>query len=125
MIVAVALVRVVQVVLYQVIHVIAVWDSLVSAIWPVNMARLMSATAMIFGTPDRVGRADFNLMLVYPISTHILQVAVLKIVHVTIVLHRFVAASGTVSMTTPAWIDTRVVHGNSPFGSRLWFFSQL
>jgi len=40
--------------------------------------------------------------------------AVLKIVHVTIVLDCFVAARGTVNMSSLAWIDTYIAHRNSP-----------
>jgi hypothetical protein len=94
--------------------VIAVRHGFMSAIRPVDMARLMPSTQMTRRALHGVGTADFNPVLVDSIAVHVLQMAVLKIVHVTIVLHRFVAAGGSVNMSSFAWIDKCIAHRNSP-----------
>jgi len=71
-VVAVALVRVVQVILDQVIHVIAVRHGLMSTIRPVDMAHLMPSTQMTRRALHGVGTADFNPVLIDSIPSHVL-----------------------------------------------------
>src|SRR5688572_3982471 len=74
-VVAVVAVRVVQVAVHKVVHMVAVGDRLVTAAGAVLVARLMSAAVMARRTGVRVDRADGEDVLVHMVAVHIMQVS--------------------------------------------------
>ena len=63
-IVAVAIMRMMQMAVHEVIDVIPVWHSLMSAVRTVNVLLAMGTTVVVGSTDGRIGAAHFNLMLV-------------------------------------------------------------
>jgi hypothetical protein len=76
----------------QVINMIPMWHRLVSASWPVDMPRLVSATVVLWGTTIRVLVADFDSMLIDMPRMWMMQVAVMKKIDMTVMPDRRVAA---------------------------------
>jgi hypothetical protein len=82
-IVAVPLVRVVQVAVNEIVDVVPVWDGLVSAAGAVLVVGLVTAAVMIGSAAGGVYVADLDGVLVDVISVGAVQVAVMQVVEVT------------------------------------------
>jgi ABC-type anion transport system duplicated permease subunit len=67
-IVAMPVVCMMQMPVYQVVHVISMRHSLVPALWPMNMTGLMRAAGVIWRALRRVRRADFYHVFVEMIA---------------------------------------------------------
>lgn len=111
MVVAVAVVRVVEVTLDQVIGVIAVRYTRVAAGRAVDVAGWMAGAAVAGRALRRVGRVDSDRVLVDVIAVDAVQVSIVEIVDVIGVLDSEVAAVGAVNVVV-AWVD-RVGHASS------------
>ena len=97
MVVAVVAVGVVQVAVHQVIHVVAVRDGFVAAAWPVHVAGVVAAAAVL-GRAG-VGVLIVNVDLVFhncAIGLLVVQMAVMQVVHMISVFDRRVSAIGPV-----------------------------
>jgi hypothetical protein len=95
-IVAVILVRMMQVAVDQVIDMVAVRDGFVAAARAVLMGPVVSAAGVFGRARGRVGGADLKLMLLDSLSAHVVKVAVVQVVRVVAVLDRGVATAGAV-----------------------------
>lgn len=103
-----AVVRVVEVALDQVITVIAVRHARMSAAGAVDMIGGVAGAAVVRRALRRVGRVDRDRVLVDVIAVDAVQVSIVEIVDVAGVLDREVAAVGAVNVIV-AWVD-RVGH---------------
>jgi hypothetical protein len=97
-IIAVVAVRVMQVTVYDVVDVVAVGDRLMTTAGSVDMISCVRAALVVRRALVRVGGRDLELMLVDMIGVHVMQVAVVNIVHVVAVLDRRMAAAGAMLM---------------------------
>jgi hypothetical protein len=87
-VVAVAVVRVVEVALDQVVDVIAVRHAGVSAAGAVNVVGGVAGAAVVRRALRRVGRVDGDRVLVDVIAVDVVQVSIVEIVDVAGVLDR-------------------------------------
>ena len=110
-----AVVRVMQVILDQVINVIAMWNRLVSAVRAMNVILVVRSTVMVGSAVRRIGAAHLNPVLVDMVALNTVQVAVVKIVDMAIVLHRRMTAGRTMSVTVTFMCRVRLIHWISPF----------
>ena len=83
---------------HQVVRVVAVWDSLVAAAGAVLVVFRMAAAVVSRRTLSGVGRVDRQGVFLGLAVLHVVQVAVVEIVDVTVVLDGRVAATGAVLM---------------------------
>src|SRR5580700_4599978 len=83
-IIAMVVVRVMQVILDQVINVISMWNSLVPAVRTMHVILVVSPTVVLGSAVGRIGAAHVNPVLVDMISLNIMQMAVVKIIDVAI-----------------------------------------
>lgn len=91
MIVAVAVVLVMQMAIHKVVHVIAVRNGLMPAVFAMLVICVMALAVMPVGTLFRILRGDFNLMLVDMSLVRRMQVAVVDVVNVVAMLYGRVA----------------------------------
>lgn len=98
MIVAVVAVLVMQVAADQVIGVVAVGNRLMAAVGAVLVAALVFSAAMIRRAAFGIAVADADAVFVYVVAMHVMQVAVVQIIDVTVVAHRGVPAVGAVGV---------------------------
>ncbi len=98
MMVAVALVGMMQVASDDVVGVVAVGDGLVTTARAVDMAGLVGFTRVAVTAVRGVGRVDRERVLVDVVAMHVVQVAVVEVVGVAIVPNGGVAASGAVDV---------------------------
>ena len=96
MVIAVARVRVVQMPVYQVIHVVSVRNSIVSAILPMHVRCIVTTAIVAVGAIGRVGGSDLKLVLVHVSLVQRVQVTVVEVVGVILVLDSRMAALFTV-----------------------------
>ncbi len=98
MIVAVAIVRVVEMAIDQIVGVIAMRHGGMAAAGTVDVTGGVAGAAMVRRALGRVGRVDRDRVLVDVIAVEVVQVAVVQVVDVASVLDRDVAAAGAVHM---------------------------
>ena len=91
MVVAVALMRIMQVPIHQIIHVIPMRNRFMPAAFPMRMTSIVTG-AIVGHTLRRVGCGDFNNMLVEMIAMRAVQVAIVQIIDVVPMLHRRMSA---------------------------------
>lgn len=97
MIVAVSVVRVMEVPIDQVVDMVTVRDGRMTAVGPVNVSRVVPAALVVGRAVGRVGVVDFQLVLNnLPVRLLVMEVAVVEVVDVTVVLDCRVAAAGAV-----------------------------
>lgn len=108
MVVAVAAVRVVKVALDQVIGVIAMRHHRMSAAGAVDVIGGVAGAAMVRRALGGVGRVDRDRVFIDVIAVDVVQVSIVEVVDVAGVLHREMAAVGTVNMVM-GWVDG-VIH---------------
>ncbi len=98
MIVAVVAVRMVQVAVDEVVHVVAVWHGFVAAARAVLVVGGVGLAVVVRSACVRVLRADLDRMLVVVPLVGVMEVAVVQIVDVAVVFDGSVAAAGAVDM---------------------------
>jgi len=106
--------RVVQVVVHQVVGVIAVRHRLVAAARPMPVARLVPRASVVRRAPVWVRLAHRDRVLVDVILVGVMQVAIVQEIDVAVVLDRGVAASLAVDVVVAL---VGIVRHRSPFGS--------
>jgi len=97
-IVAVAVVRMVQMAIDQIIHMAAVRDGFVAAIRTVDMPGVMAGACVTGRAGVRVGGVDGQIMLVEVVAVGLMEVAVVDVVGVAVMLDGSVAATGSVDV---------------------------
>ncbi len=98
MVIAVVTVRVVQMAIDQVINMIAMWHGLMAAAWAVHMTGGVAGALMAWRAALGVVSVDRQAVLIDMIVMHMVQVAIVQVINVTIVLNRRMAASSLVLM---------------------------
>lgn len=110
MIITVPSVRMMQMTVHQVIHMIPVGHRFVPAIRPMHMPRFVAPTRVLRRADVRIRHTHFHHVLVHMVTMHRMQVAVVQIIHVVAVLHGRVAAAFSV--------DVGMIRMNEMFGHR-------
>ena len=116
MVVAVPVVRMVEVAVHEVVDVIPMRHGLVPASRTVHVTRLMPVTAVIGRAVGGVRGIDGDPVLVAVIVVRMMQVPLVQVVDVTLVTNGDVAAVLTVLMIV---LVDLVAHADSPLGSCL------
>jgi hypothetical protein len=98
MIITMIAMRVMQMTLYEIIRMVAVWHGLVAATRSVFVIRIVPAATMVRGAAIGIGGTHCNDMLVNMIVMWVMQVAVVEIIGVAVVANRNVAAALSMSM---------------------------
>jgi hypothetical protein len=98
MIVAMVAMWMVEMALYQVIHMIAMRNCIMTAIGTMLMALFVRSALVCRRALCRITSADGDLVLVHAIGFDVMQVSIVKVIHMIVVLHGFVPAIGTVYM---------------------------
>jgi hypothetical protein len=93
-IVAVITMRVMQTAIYNIVHMVAVRDRLMSAVWAVCVRAVNLRRAL-----DGIGCADRDNMFVHMILVHMVKMAVVKIVNMAVVADRSMPAIRTMLMS--------------------------
>lgn len=108
MVVAVIAVRMVKMSVNEIVDVVAMRHRLVSAAWTVNVLGIVSPASMSGRAPGRIGVADFQRVLFdLAIRPHVMQVAVVQVVHMVAVLNAGVLAVGAMLMVV---IGVQIAH---------------
>jgi len=97
-VVAVVTVWKVQVAVDQIIDMVAVRDHVVAAVGAVDVAGVVTCTAMLGSAGGRVGVGDGNDVFVNMVAVREVQVTIMQIINVIIVMDGSMAAVGTVLM---------------------------
>jgi hypothetical protein len=111
-IVAVAIVGMVQVPAHQIVDMIAVRNGLMAATWPMDVSGFMGCAIVLRSAGVRIPGADLQRMFIDVIPMHAVQMPVMQIVDVVPVLNRRMAA------TRPVYVSVRFVN-------RMFFAHQL
>lgn len=98
MIIAVGSVRMMQVPVNEVVHVIAVRDRFVAAVGAVNVVGRMAAAVVAWRAVRWIGRGHGDAVFVNMIAVGMMQVTIVQVVRVAVVLDRGVAAAWTMLM---------------------------
>lgn len=91
-VVAVAVVRVMKVAVDQVVDVIAVWHGRVTAVIAMDMGRVMATAVVVGSAGSGVAVVHAEHVFVDVIAMHVMEMAVVEIIDMTIVFDREVAA---------------------------------
>jgi hypothetical protein len=110
-----SVVRVMQVILDQVINVIAMRNSLMPAVRAMNVILVVSSTLVVGSAVRRIGAAHLDLVLVDMIALHTVQMAIVKIVDMAIVLYCRMSAGRTMSVVVAFVCCGGLIHSISPF----------
>lgn len=97
MIVAVAIMRMVQASFHQIVHVFTMRNCLMTAFRPVQMVGFVAADGLAARAFIRIARVDFQRVLFDLIAAYrVVQMTVVQIVGMPVVFNRDVAAVGSV-----------------------------
>ena len=114
MIVAVAFVRMMQVTVDQVIHMVGMGDGLMAAAGAVHVLCVVALARVALGTVGGVGRAHLEPVLVDVALVRMMKVTVVKVINVLIVLDGCVVAIGTVLVRMVLVNEMLDAHGFCP-----------
>jgi len=122
MIVAVSTVRMMQMTIHQVIHVVAMRYRFVAAVDTVGVGLPIGGRAVVVRRAFvRIRRSHLNPMVVHMIAVGVMQMAIMKIIRVAIVFHGGVPAVWAMHVAvSPRMLMVSVSHRFSPFKNRLW-----
>jgi hypothetical protein len=98
MIVAMTVMGMVEMVIYQIIDMIGMRHRRVSTRRAMLVISLMTVTVVLWRAGSRVVTAGFDLMFNHAFGGHMMQVTIVKVIAVAIVFDRHVAAAGTMLM---------------------------
>jgi hypothetical protein len=98
MIVAMAVVRMVEVPFDEVVRVIAVRDRFMTAVGPMNVAAFMRAAIVLGGAAVRILFVHIQHVFIGMIPVHVVQMPVMEIIGVIVVNDRHMTAIGTMHM---------------------------
>ena len=99
-----------EVTVHEVVDVVSVRDSLVSAAWAMDMVGIMAAAGMRRRAVVGVGRGHLNHVLVDVAIVRVMQVAVMQVVDVTVVLDGLVSAAWAVDVIV-GLVNLAIRHG--------------
>lgn len=118
-------VRVVQVAVYQVVHMVTVGHGLVAAAGAMYVAWLVPAATVGGGAGVGVGGSHCKAVLVHMVAMRMVQVAIVQIVHMPVMQDGCVPAAGAVLVLVVGmvWLVAGVggvAHGVFPFRACKW-----
>lgn len=101
-IVTMSAVGMVQMAIYQVVDMISMGDGLMAAGRAMSVCLLMSGAIVAWSASFGIRRIYLDTVVLYRIAVLMMQMTIVKVVRVTIVLHRYMAAvrAMLVGMTT-------------------------
>ncbi len=117
-IVAVAVVWMMEMSIHKVVNMIAVRYSLMPAVFTMRMLHIVRVAGMAICTFGWVGRVYFQRMLVHMSVMGVVQVSIVQVIGVVAVLNSSVPAVFTVLMSM-IWMNSVILRHNSP--SRYWY----
>jgi hypothetical protein len=115
MIVTVVAMRMVQVAIDQVIRVVAVRDGFMTAAGAVLVSALVAGTLVLRRAGGRVIGIDRQPVFLNSARGHVVEVAIVEIIHVAVVVDGRVPAAGTVLMVVLRVIRVFTCQGQSSF----------
>lgn len=98
MVIAMTIVRIMEVPIDQIVNMVSMRDRLVPTLRPMHMLRRMSRAIMPGGAVLRIGRGYANHMFIDMVCMRMMQVAIVQVIDVAIVHKTGVAAVRSVSM---------------------------
>lgn len=113
MIVTVVTVRVVQMAIYQIIHMITMRNGLMTTTRPMFMFGGMSAAVVLGRALGRIGRVNREYMFVDVIAMHMMQMTVMEVVHMVVMFDRGMPAASLVFVFMVRMLFT-TRHNDSP-----------
>jgi hypothetical protein len=114
-IVAMVSVRVMKMPLDQVVHVIPMGDSFMTAPRSMHMGLVVRAAAVLGCAPVRIGIRYFNPMFIDVIAVHMVQMPVMQVIYVASVADGRVTAIGSVNVCVVAVLRIGAsCHNQSP-----------
>jgi hypothetical protein len=111
-VIAVVSVRVVEVAVDQVVDVVAVRNGRMAAVGPMHMAFLVPAAVMGGSAAIGVGGIDLENVLIDVTGVRMVQVAIVQIIHMSVMLDSHVAAARAV-LVVVVCVNLAVAHGVS------------
>ena len=111
MVVAVPVVRVMQVTIDEIVDVIAVRHRLVTAARTVHVLGGVSGAGVARGARGRIPLVDRERMIVDVVAVGVMQVTVVQVVRMTVVLDGDVATVGAVGVVVIG-VSLAIAHGN-------------
>jgi len=114
-------VRVVQVAVHQVIHVVAVRHRFVTAASAVNVLLVVSGASMLGRAGGRVLAVHIQRVLIAMIAVRVVQMAVVQVIDVPGMLDGRVAAISAVLVRVP-FVLFAVIHQRLSFGKKMRIF---
>ena len=99
MVIAMISMRMVQMPVHQIVHMVSMRNSLVTAIGSMHMAGGMTADVVVAGATIRMLLVNFYHVLTYCTAFLVFKMAALQIICMSMVLDRCVAATWTMLMT--------------------------
>jgi hypothetical protein len=84
--------------LHQIVSVVAVRHRFMPTAGPVPVALVVPATIMVCGAVDGIGRRDCNLVLFDAGLAHVVQMAIVQVIDVSVMSDRGVATAGAMLM---------------------------
>jgi hypothetical protein len=111
--IAVPIVRVMQMALHQVVHMIPVRYRFMTATRPMRVPLLMPGTFVPARAVRRISRIDGNPVLVDMVAVHVVQVPVMHIADMPVVLNGRMAAAFSVHMAVPL-VNAMTLHASNP-----------
>lgn len=77
---------------YKVIHVVTMRDSWVAALWAVDVVGIVPRALMVRRAPNRVNVSDGQRVLIHMTLMHVVQMAIVQIIDMSVVLDSNMAA---------------------------------
>jgi hypothetical protein len=108
MIITMALMRMMEVAIDQIVDMLAMRYGFMAAVRPVSMSLRMACTLMFRRAAFRIGRTDFYNMLIDMAAVRVMQVPVMQVIDVPVVHDAGMAAfrAMRMSMIFMLWQDT-------------------
>ena len=116
-VIAMAVVRMVQMTVHKIIDVVAMWHGFVTAARAVNVACFMAVAVVIRGADIRIDRANGNAVFIHMPLVRVVQMAVVQVINVAIMFNGGVAAVCAVLMRMVGvmWQGAGIGHIGVPY----------
>lgn len=112
MVIAMIPMGVMQMIANPIVYMVAVRYGLMAAARPMLVIRVMAAALMVGGTPIRIGVAYCKDVLIDVIAVHVVEVAIMQKVNMSLMVHGDVAAIGPVLVSVIGRVLQRAIsHG--------------
>jgi hypothetical protein len=116
-VVAVAVVRMMEMVVDEIIRVSVMRHAIVAAVGSMHVGLVVSAAGVTGRARGLVAGARLDRMLIDVVAVQVVQMAVVQVIGVTVVSHRRVAAIGSVCMSMTLVLVATGRHGQSPLSA--------